>query len=459
MVLRFLGFLLFKSSTYATEVAGPQRYNEMTTQTDIPVQGADLMTSLRLERMDGLVKELSLQDDPERLVRVFSRQADLLIPRDAHVSVSQRDLEAPFYRITRSWQWREPINPWTDTHRLPLLDRGILGDLLYAGRPRLINHLEVPEDDPAWEHLRGMHALACAPGYDHGRPLNMVTILRREADSFTIEDLESLLLNANLLGRAVNNLLLTHQLQDANRALDHEKDQVGRMQRHLLPTVLPRIEGLELGASYITSSRASGDYYDVLPLPDGRWGLFVADVSGHGTPAAVVMAMIHTLLHAFPGPPEPVLRVLSHVNRHFLAVAPEGMFATAFYGIYDPHERRLRYASAGHPPPLLRRKNCFVRAAEETAGLPLGILEEDSWSELEITLKPGDTLLLYTDGMIEGTNSRGEPFGRKRFDDVFLLGPGRAGALVQHIERHYKDFCNGSLDLDDRTLLAAVAVP
>jgi sigma-B regulation protein RsbU (phosphoserine phosphatase) len=187
--------------------------------------------------------------------------------------------------------------------------------------------------------------------------------------------------------------------------------------------------------------------------------LFVADVSGHGTPAAVVMAMMHTLIHAFPGPVMPAAHVLSHINRHLLAVAPEGMFATAFYGIYDPYYRRLRYAGAGHPSPSLRRRSGAVVSLEGMSGLPLGVMEEESWNEQEVTLLPGESLLLYTDGILEGTNSAGEAFGRGRLDDALRLGPVRARPLVEHLERHYRHFCNGLPDMDDRTLLAAVAVP
>jgi sigma-B regulation protein RsbU (phosphoserine phosphatase) len=417
------------------------------------------MASLRLERLDALVKELSVQEDPKRLIQVFERQADMVFRRDGLVSLTRRDLERPWYRIMRSWRWKENDYPLMDLQRLPLISSGLLGQLLYAGKPALINRLEVAADDPSWEHLEGMGSLACVPGYDGGRPLNLFVLLRREPDGFTLEDLETLLLNANLFGRTVNNLLLTQQLQEAYRALDDEKEQVGRMQRHLLPAELPYIEGLELGASYRTCSRAGGDYYDVLSLPEDQWGLFVADVSGHGTPAAVVMAMMHTLMHAFPDPPTQPARALAHINRHLLRVAPEGMFATAFYGVYDPHYRRLRYASAGHPLPRWRSGSGCIRDLERATGLPLGVVDEDSWTEREILLLPGDALLLYTDGFLEGMNHLGEPFGRLRLDDAFRLGPVRAGALVQHIERHYKAFCDGTPDMDDRTLLAAVAVP
>jgi sigma-B regulation protein RsbU (phosphoserine phosphatase) len=417
------------------------------------------MTVSRLQRIDALVRDLSIQEDPERLIRVFSQQSDLLWPRDGLLTITRRELPAPRYRITRSWRWREPLSSGTDLHRLPIYDHGLLGDLLYAGKPAVMNQLQVAADDPCREHLEGMRSLACAPGYENGKPVNMVVILRREPNGFTEADLESLLLNANLLSRAVTNLMLAHQLQEANRALDHEKDQVGRMQRHLLPPALPTIEGLSLGASYVTCSRAGGDYYDVLALPEEQWGLFMADVSGHGTPAAVVMAMMHTLLHAFPGPPMPPAHVLAHINRHLLAVAPEGMFATAFYGIYDPYYRRLRYASAGHPAPRLRNGSGQIRDVERATGLPLGVLEDDSWTEREIILVPGDMLLLYTDGILEGSNLQGEPFGLARLDDALRLSPPQPGPLVRHIEVHYKDFCQGAPDMDDRTLLAAVAVP
>jgi sigma-B regulation protein RsbU (phosphoserine phosphatase) len=171
------------------------------------------------------------------------------------------------------------------------------------------------------------------------------------------------------------------------------------------------------------------------------------------------MAMMHTLLHAFPGPPMPPAHVLTHINRHLLAVAPEGMFATAFYGVYDPYYRRFRYANAGHPPPRLRSASGSVRTMEGPAGLPLGVTDDGDWKEREATLIPGEVLLLYTDGILEGTNGLGEQFGRRRLDDALRLAPRRAGPLVQHIDRHYRDFCNGAPEMDDRTLLAAVAVP
>ncbi len=129
---------------------------------------------------------------------------------------------------------------------------------------------------------------------------------------------------------------------------------VADIQRSLLPQVLPTIPTLELAAYYRTSRWAGGDYYDFFPLPDGRWGILIADVSGHGTPAAVMMAITHSLAHSLPGPADPPAALLGHVNRqlsHRYTAANE-VFVTAFYGVYDPVAAHTRPIPA---PATIRR--------------------------------------------------------------------------------------------------------
>src|SRR5262245_50189186 len=129
------------------------------------------MAGTRLQRIDRLVRELSFQDNPDRLVRLFGRDDDVLWRRDGLLVVSGRDLEPPAYRINQSWLWPDAVRPWTETQDRPVYDRGLLGDLLHAGRPVLLDRLEVAADDPARAHLDGMASLIAAPGYDRGRPV------------------------------------------------------------------------------------------------------------------------------------------------------------------------------------------------------------------------------------------------------------------------------------------------
>src|SRR5207248_4582729 len=142
------------------------------------------------------------------------------------------------------------------------------------------------------------------------------------------------------------NLVLSGELREAYAAVDRELKTVADMQRSLLPAELPKIPGLDLAVHYETWRYAGGDYYDFFELPGGRWGILIADVSGHGTPAAVIMAILHSIAHSLPHDPECPASMLRHTNERLTRqyTSGRGTFVTAFYGVYNPADRSLRYA-------------------------------------------------------------------------------------------------------------------
>jgi sigma-B regulation protein RsbU (phosphoserine phosphatase) len=228
----------------------------------------------------------------------------------------------------------------------------------------------------------------------------MVVILSKSPAAFSRQRFPELVWVSNLFGRATSNLVLSGDLQEAYTAIDHELKVVADIQRSLLPTELPRIPTLDLAASYQPSRRAGGDYYDFFPLPDGKWGILIADVSGHGTPAAVLMAITHCIAHTHPGPAAPPSRILSYVNHHLTAryTGRSETFVTAFYGVYDPASKELTYACAGHNPPRLKRcQDGTLAVLDGTNGLPLGILPELQYRECVQQLQTGDQIIFYTD--------------------------------------------------------------
>src|SRR5262249_10816585 len=154
---------------------------------------------------------------------------------------------------------------------------------------------------------------------DQGVALNMVVVLSKRPAAFSKEGFPEMVWVSNLFGRATNSLVLSAELKEAYTALDNELQVVADIQRSLLPTELPRIPTLDLAAWYQPSRRAGGDYYDFFPLPEGKWGILIADVSGHGTPAAVLMAITHCIAHTHPGPATPPGEILSYVNCHLNA--------------------------------------------------------------------------------------------------------------------------------------------
>ncbi len=264
----------------------------------------------RLAMIVDTMREMSRQTDPEAMVRAYGARMSELMPSDRRLSLSRRDLEPPRYRITRSTTWTEAINPWKEKDRLPLFTSGLLGELIYADDARIIDDLQVAPDDPAADYFAGMRSLMAIPMFDQGVALNMVVVMRREPAAFQRDELPEVVWMSNLFGRAAHNLVLSEEVSKAYQAIDQELKIVGDIQRSLLPVHLPAIPTLELAASYHTSERAGGDYYDFFPLPEGKWGILIADVSGHGTPAAVLMAITHSIAHVFPGqggapPPRP----------------------------------------------------------------------------------------------------------------------------------------------------------
>jgi sigma-B regulation protein RsbU (phosphoserine phosphatase) len=412
----------------------------------------------RLGLIVSAMREMSVQSDPMEMRNAYSRRMQKLRPTDRSVSLSRRDLAAPRFRITRSTTWGEHINPWKEKERLPLLEGGFFAELIYGDAPRLFDELNVAADDPAAEYLDGMRSLVAIPMYDQGVSLNMVLLMRREPGAFRPEDLPEMVWMGNLFGRAIHNLVLSDELKAAYEAVDYEMKAVADIQRSLLPARVPKIPTMGVAAYYQTSHRAGGDYYDFFPLPGGRWGLLIADVSGHGTPAAVIMAVTHSLAHTHAGPAETASGLLGHLNRHLceLYTAAHDTFVTAFYGIYDPVDRSLVYASAGHNPPRLKRcADGSLDLLDKARGLPLGVSPVETYREERYQLVPGDQLVLYTDGITEAQNGRGEQLGLERLDRVLENCSVGASDLLRAVLDVVDEFTENRPAHDDRTLLVA----
>ena len=413
----------------------------------------------RLDHVVATMRDLSRQQDPEAMVQMYGHRIGELMPRDRLVSLSRRGVERPEVIVARSSDWDEAPDPWHERSRLPRVASGILSEIAYAEEPRVIEDLSVERDDPGAEYLTDMRSMMAIPVFDDGQALNVVLLLSRRRAGFSREQLPEMVWTTNLFGRATHNLVLSEELRRTNAALDQELEAVAQVQRSLLPAAMPDIPTLDLAASYETSRHAGGDYYDVFPLPGDAWGMLMADVSGHGTSAAVMMAITHSLAHAYGGPPSPPGRLLSYLNEHLAASRynqESGAFVTAWYGVFDPRNRGLTFASAGHPAPRLRR--CGSGRIEPLIGpqgLPVGVLPKQDYHEGFTTLGPGDLLVLYTDGITEARNARGKFFGVRRLDAVFEDCQATAAETVQGILGAVRAFADGSAPEDDRTLLVA----
>ena len=410
----------------------------------------------RLETVVDTMRLLSLQTDPQSMVRLYSERMQQLLPVDRRISLSRRGLSAPDYRITRFSGWQEEINPWRDTHKLPLLSGGILSRLIYADRPMILTDVEIDPEDPAAEYLDGQRSILAIPLFDQGVSLNMVVVSRSEPNAFTLEELPERVWMANLFGRATQTLVLAEQRDAAFKEIDRELQVVADIQRSLLPAELPKVPTLELAAHYQTSRRAGGDYYDFFPLSRGRWGILIADVSGHGTPSAVVMAVTHCIAHLHCSDTHSPRELLNFLNHHLASryTTGSGHFVTAFYGIYDPATHKLVFSSAGHNPPRLRHCGRWeVDALDQANYLPMGFMADIEYREAEVTLVPGDRLVLYTDGITEAANGYGDLFGVARLDMVVADCRDDAPSALEKVTNAVRAFTGDLPPSDDRTLI------
>jgi PAS domain S-box-containing protein len=211
---------------------------------------------------------------------------------------------------------------------------------------------------------------------------------------------------------------------------------VARLIQHtLLPKSLPELEGHQIAVYYQPAREVGGDFYDFLRLPDGRLGLIVGDVSGKGVPAAIVMAITRTLVRAAyhlgsPG------EILEQVNDNLFPDIPPNMFVTCLAALLDSRTGRLQYANAGHDPPYVRHASGVSKL--RATGMPLGLMPGMSYEQKEITLQPGESILLYSDGLVEAHSPQREMFGFPRMQGHVSAHPEGAtliDSLLAELER------------------------
>ena len=235
----------------------------------------------------------------------------------------------------------------------------------------------------------------------------------------------------------------------------------GRIQEGLLPRESPFLPGWQLAAILEPARETSGDFYDFIRLENGRLGIVIADVSDKGAGAALYMTLTRTLLRTYAAAhPDNPVAALRAVNQRVLDETDTGMFATVFYGILNAETGELEYVNAGHHPPLFLSADAG-QAVQPLAGngMALGIIEDARWGSQSVRIEPGDTLLLYTDGVVDALNPEGESFG---LDRLLAGAAARRGAtapdMQQAILTSVHRFVGEAPRFDDLTLMVVARI-
>jgi sigma-B regulation protein RsbU (phosphoserine phosphatase) len=250
-----------------------------------------------------------------------------------------------------------------------------------------------------------------------------------------------------------------HREANEKKEIEGELKNAREVQRVLLPQEDPVVTGFRVNGTNLPAKIISGDYYDYIDLPNGKLGVAIADVSGKGVPAGLLMAMCRSLLRAFSQANTSPSAALSTVNRYLFPDIREDMFISMIYGILDPADGSLTFARAGHEPALIFRKATGLVEISKPKGLALGIdsgnVFERVTADERITLSSGDCVLLFTDGVKEALDASEEEFGLDRLSDTFRdaaqLG---AEAVVKQVQEVVKSFTGNGPQMDDVTIVA-----
>ena len=303
----------------------------------------------------------------------------------------------------------------------------------------------------------GVHSLVAAPLSDPEGSLGMIALASKQGkSSFNKDDRDLLASLASIASLRINNVKLAQRAaQEAAERHRYEADlNLARsIQTAVLPTKLPTIEGYDLTGSIIPSRGVSGDYYQAVERLGGKETvLIIADVCGKGLCASLTTLSLEALA---AGPIEvgrSPAEICTRVNRRLHSRTLPNRFATAFMVVVEPHGRILRYASAGHPGLLVGSKGNVLRLG--STGPPLGAFPSIEYSESSALLESGDTLILFTDGIIEATNPADEEFGTERLAEIVASNRhAELGTVTRTIENALEEFVEGAPYADDRTLL------
>jgi sigma-B regulation protein RsbU (phosphoserine phosphatase) len=336
------------------------------------------------------------------------------------------------------------------------IGEGITGWVAQNGKPLLIENVET---HPLFQRksLRrySTKSLLSVPLVHQKRVLGVLNVNNKnDAGVFTESDELLLSTLANFIVIAIEKSWMRAKLIEVER---HEADlRVAReIQEQVLPAQLPIRERWEFAARNLPARWIAGDFFDAIPVADDRTCVVIGDVCGKGVPAALYMARVMAYCRVVSQVRRTAGGILAFVNDLLAAEWTDLTFVTALACVFDNRSGRITFCSAGHPMPFqLRESTGEVSVVEAGHGLPLGVQSGSAFDDVDIEAQPGDSFVLYTDGITEAKNTDGELFHEKRLEDVLRGQRGRPEALAERILTAVQTFAGREPQSDDLTLVA-----
>lgn len=370
---------------------------------------------------------------------IFVLNQDLVHPR----------WERPRHLIAGIARRGFPETPADDDPMLTL-GKGIIGHVIRTGE--VVVAPDVRGNPHYVEGHAGTLSEIAVPIFRGGRAIGALNLESNQLGTYTEKDVEVLQFFADAAGISIEKAMLHQELLEKGY-IEKQLQIAQQVQARLLPSTPPEVPGYDIAGLCIPTYEIGGDYFDHIELGNGRLGLVVADVSGEGIPAALIMTAFRALLRTYARSEMQPAQIMRRLNRFLPDFTGQVDFVTAVYGILTLEDGRFTYTNCGHNPPLLFRANGSTELLQRS-GPMLSIIDNASYDANQITLQPGDTLLLYTDGVVEIINRTMEEFGMERLANAVrrhITLP--SAALLTKIVAATQAFCEVENYSDDFTLL------
>ena len=374
-----------------------------------------LTTTDKLRMLLDITKKISRSLDLQEVLNLVMDTLDSLIPYDAAgIFVLQcvdpemvPEGEEPCTFKAEAVRGYD-IDELSDLHLK--LGEGFIGSVAVSGMPVISHDVR---NDPVYINARDRtRSEMVAPIISNDEVIGVFDLESDDLNAYSNDDLEVLMLLASQVAIIIEKVMLHEQLIEKKR-LQGQLEVARQVQLELLPPNDPQLPGYDISAYNFPTEEVSGDYYDWVKIYDDQIGIVIADVSGKGVPAAILMAFLRASLRAATHIGYATSVSMAKVNYLLWESTERNQFVTAFHGILDASNKTLSYSNAGHNPPLLLNaagEESFITHGEQ----PLGMFPETRYHEYHLLLHPGDVLVLYTDGVTESQNPDGVEFGRER---------------------------------------------
>ncbi|HEV8589925.1 MAG TPA: GAF domain-containing SpoIIE family protein phosphatase [Pyrinomonadaceae bacterium] len=335
------------------------------------------------------------------------------------------------------------------------MGEGLIGHVAVSGKPFISPDVR---KEPRYVNARARtRSEMVAPIISNEEVIGVFDLESDELNAYANDDLEVLMLLASQVAIIIEKVMLHEQLIEKQR-LETQLEVARQVQLELLPASDPQLDGFDISAYNFPTEEVSGDYYDWVQIYEDQIGIVIADVSGKGVPAALLMAFLRASLRAASHIGYAPHISMSKVNYLLWESIERNQFVTAFYGILDATNRTLAYSNAGHNPPILIDTDGKAHF-EERGGVPLGMFRDSRYYEYYATIDAGQIFILYTDGVTEATNPAGEEYGRDRLADAVLRArelPARE--IIDSIHRDLMSWTDGQGATDDVTFFVVKAL-